>query len=739
MSLTHLAKYALTLPPRVAAAKGWRHGRRIVGAYFHQAREYWGTTFAGAEDGIDIAGRVAELDPDLLRPMAGDVAALAGDVLEHRFDLLGSGRLEVAYGMRCPGFEGHRYPPGPGLPPGRGNRALAERLSPGNRARARAIWELVDPDYRPIDWQLDFKSGYRWSERSWSGTIRYGHLPGVDVKVPWELARLQHLPMLAWAYLLAGSGAAGFRPPEAYRDEFRNQVLDFLASNPPRFGVNWACTMDVAIRAANLALGLDLLVRHGARFDRRFLAEFAAGLRAHGRHVAANLEWHDHHRANHYLADIAGLLFVAAYLPGTAETDRWLAFAVRQLIAEVERQFTADGANFEASTAYHRLSAEIAVHATALVLGLPDGRRRALDGYDHRGWDRHPPLPPAPVETHPLPGGGPASPFPGWYFERLQRMAEFSIHVTKPGGRVVQIGDNDSGRFLKLGVPRSATGDPLDHRGLVGAANGLFGRDDLAAFAGPTGAVETAVVEGLAGGRRIAGHRPEDARPPAEGRRIADSAPPSPPPGEQREIVVALPDPTVLDGLRFVAYPDFGVFIWRTGRFFLSVRCGPVGQDGNGGHAHNDQLAVELNVDGEDWIADPGTYVYTPSPRSRDAYRSLRAHAAPRLAEREPARLDLGMFRLEDRAGARCLAFDGRFFLGVHHGFGDPVYRSVTVGEGRIAIRDGFGGVPGGTGPGEAVTVGDGAALRALFPSPVRFSPGYGLVEPDHLPGRPTP
>ena len=38
--------------------------------------------------------------------------------------------------------------------------------------------------------------------------------------------------------------------------------------------------------------------------------------------------------------------------------------------------------------------------------------------------------------------------------------------------------------------------------------------------------------------------------------------------------------------------------------------CLAVGQDGNGGHAHNDQLSIELNVDGEDWIADPGTYLY---------------------------------------------------------------------------------------------------------------------------------
>ncbi|MEZ7879117.1 MAG: hypothetical protein QMC11_02655, partial [Rhodospirillales bacterium] len=77
-------------------------------------------------------------------------------------------------------------------------------------------------------------------------TIAYGHEPGVDIKIPWELARLQHLPQLALAYSDQRS--------QNLVDEFQNQTLDFMSANPPRYGVNWVCTMDVAIRAANLIL-----------------------------------------------------------------------------------------------------------------------------------------------------------------------------------------------------------------------------------------------------------------------------------------------------------------------------------------------------------------------------------------------------------------------------------------------------------------------------------------------------
>jgi hypothetical protein len=149
---------------------------------------------------------------------------------------------------------------------------------------------------------------------------------------------------------------------------------------------------------------------------------------------------------------------------------------------EVGAQFHPDGANFEASTSYHRLSAEMVTYAAALALSLPADKQAAL--------------PPA------------ARAFPTAHSARLERMAEFVQHITKPSGLVPQIGDNDSGRFLKLlPIYETMTVDEargryanlsgyqappgeqiywdeimLDHRHLVAAINGLFGRDDLTAF-----------------------------------------------------------------------------------------------------------------------------------------------------------------------------------------------------------------------------------------------------------------
>ncbi len=234
-----------------------------------------------------------------------------------------------------------------------------------NLPEARRIWSLADSDYSPIDWQLDFKSGYRWSAKTWYRDISYGYQLGADVKVPWELARMQHLPQLALAYRLARTGDMGAGEP--YRREFRNQVLDFLAANPPRFGVNWNSTVDVALRVANWLVARDLFLASGATFDRLFDELFARAVYEHANHIVNNLELSAGLRANHYLGDVAGLLFAGAWLAPSAETDYWLQYAGREVLREVEGQFLDDGANFEGSTSYHRLSAEMAIYATALI------------------------------------------------------------------------------------------------------------------------------------------------------------------------------------------------------------------------------------------------------------------------------------------------------------------------------------------------------------------------------------
>ena len=615
------------------------------------------------------------LSPAIFAPQTGVLQKLLPLYLEHRFNLLGSGWVRVAHGESYAGFGPHRYCPGAPLLP---DWREASHSLLAHRARTRVLLAMLSPGYVPIDWQVDFKSGWRWDAHALGVTSPIGHKPGVDIKLPWELARLQHLPALAAGFALGGQ--PGFAASQTYADEFRDVVLDFIAFNPPGLGVNWACAMDVAIRGANLALGWDLMRAVNAVFEPAFEATLASSLLAHGRFACANLEWHGGLRANHYLADVAGLAFIAAYLPQTDETHGWLDFTARELDQEIRFQFLPDGAGFEGSTAYHGLSGELAVFAAARLAG--EGRRISEEAQ-----------------------------------ARLAGALRFSRAVTKPDGDIVQIGDNDSGHFFKLTPLVEQLGleeSHLDQRRFQNAATALLG-------AGGT-SLEAVVITELARGTIFSATARCHAPAPK-------AVAPSP---AKRCVRVTIP--ASMGTLETTAFPHFGLYIWRGDDSFIAIRCGAAAHDAHGAHAHNDQLSVELFLNGVSWTRDPGAYIYTPDLKARDTYRSVTAHFAPR-GDRVREEFSAGPFRLKDRAQARMHVFNPREFLGSHQGFGEVVFRRLRLEQDRIVIEDLYGGSESCS----AATVEDHvprvpAELAALWGLALPFSPAYGVVERPRMP-----
>ena len=670
MKLRLYLRRAISLPPQVLAKRVVRQIQRKLGPCMRSIQgiicSTYERTFPFATDHLYRYFSASPLD--CLLPHAKEIAALVDHYLAHHFNVLGSGWVQVRDGIPCSGLEGYRYETGSSVQADREGHWLEGRINFANLKESQRLWRLIDTHYIPVDWQLDFKSGYRWSEETWYLNIPSGHKPGVDIKVPWELARMQHLPSLAWAYGLAKHGQAGLNSPINYFREFRDQILDFISTNPPRFGVNWSMNMDVGIRAVNWLVAFDLFRSFHAEFDGAFRMAFNRSIYEHGLHIAKNLEWDPESRGNHYLSNVVSLLFVAAYLPCSSETNAWLAFGVQELIHEVERQFHAEGTNFEASTSYHRLSAEMVLYATALILGLPPEKTESLKGYDDRFLRGLPKLKPAPMTFHPLGKSGLFTPLPVWYIERLEKMAEFTMAATKPNGHIVQIGDNDSGRFLKS-YPFDDE-DPLDHRHLVAAINGLFGRKDFAEFT-DSGWIETHLVKHLGRGIQFPSYKSEDESTTAE----------------QAGMSVGEPS----RGLKLCAYPSFGVYIFRSKDVYLAIRCGSIGQNGHGGHAHNDNLSFELSIRGRDFIVDGGSYLYTPFPEIRNRFRSTGAHSTLALKGREQNRWTdglQGLFSMRDDAQARVLGQSTGSFRGEHHGFGSRHCRQFEWSDSSLIIED---------------------------------------------------
>jgi hypothetical protein len=735
-----------------------RRAKKIVGNHLLRSKDLLNCTYQREFHCDNLNRYIPPIDSDYLKENAMVISFIAENTLKHRFNLLGSGWTTIKYGMKCRGLEEYRYEMGTLVSSDSQGSWLEGRINESNLAESKSIWGFVDPEYIPIDWHLDFKSGYRWRENSWYLDISYENSIGVDLKVPWELARQQHHPQLAFAFALSKQGFAGFLQPDRYMREFRNQVLDFIATNPPRFGVNWLCTMDVAIRVVNWLVAKDLYQAFGAIFDQDFENLFCRSVYEHGLQIINNLEWFAYFRGNHYLSNIAGLLFVSAFLPSTPETDAWLAFAVQELISEVKSQFHTDGSNFEASTSYHRLSAEMVVYCTALVLGLPPEKQKAFSKFDSSMIKVSPGLNPAPLPSFPLPPtenqeNTNYSPFPPWYFERLEKMAEFTMTITKPNGRITQIGDNDSGRFLKLFPTMNRLtvsqakalyahidsydelpGDEaywienhLDHRHLVAAFNGLFKRRDFREFSGEDHP-ESNLVFRLSGDLHLNSYRTIQKSDAPKQVRIGNEQDFVKKKGEllkrtkHTAVRISIPAHDLSVDFFLNAYPNFGLYAFRSIDFYLCVRCGPIGQNGIGGHAHNDQLSIELHANGKDLISDPGTYLYTPLPNRRNEYRSVKAHFAPRVEGREPGNLNLGLFRLGDEAKAECLYYSEKGFLGRHFGYGYPVWLMVEIAEDSVSIT---------------YFMPSGIKEMLIHPENIQnnifFSPGYGLIMKEQL------
>lgn len=650
MDFSGYLRRARTLPPGLVLRKAAALLRRTGGRWAAMASESLTGSYGAARPALNPAARIAVAVADVPADLEASLRHLGAHYLQHRFDLLGSGWQSPVYGFKARGFLGHVHAPRGPAAPSRAGNGLERIVNRSNATQARQIWRLIARgDYVPIDWQLDMRSGYRWSAQSASLRLPIPVDAGADVKVPWELGRLQHLPQLALCAILAAAGRTGFEPAARYVTEIADQLADFIATNPPRYGVNWMCPMDIGIRAANIALTLALLAGAGLSLTPELAGVVASALDDHASHVVEHLEYSETGRGNHYLADLGGLLWASWLLSGE-DSDRRLMFAIAEILKEADHQFLADGGNFEGSTNYHRLSAEIAVFALAVILSL-DGA--SLDRLERATPPRRPWRVAFP--QLPLPRFGGDSLVPPSVSQKLAGAARLSRAVQGSDGTVVQIGDTDSGRFFKL-HPTSLPKQPgqefventLDHRGLADAVDVLFG-------ATPQGRLlDAIVVNRLIGAARIA-------PPPApvladfgdlDGLLARWQAAP-----ESSRRVRRFPFGASVDPGSWArsAFADFGLYVFRHRDLLISFRCtGAPPEEAPLGHRHDDNLSVEYRLPGAE-RRDPGSFVYTPSIEQRNRYRSAAAHDAPRANGQSLSKFGASLFDFEQRDDARCL------------------------------------------------------------------------------------
>jgi Heparinase II/III-like protein/Heparinase II/III N-terminus len=293
-----------------------------------------------------------------------------------------------------------------------------------------------------INWDVDPKTGYRWPKKFYAALRPVSGVPdGADVKLPYEVNRMQHLPTLGKAYCLTHN--------ERYADELVGQLDHWIEDNPYLVGVNWTSAMEAAIRVVNILWGVAF-IQESDSLTVDIVRRLYASLWEHGQYVLRHLEYGVRRDAtisnhNHYLSGIVGLVYLGVLFPEFVGANTWRDLGVTGLAEEMQRQVHADGVDYESSTAYHRFVLELFTSAALLC------RINNIDLAEE-------------------------------FWKKLEKMYSFTLYATRQDGKVPQVGDSDDGRLHILSD--YGEWDKRDHRYLLSIGAVLFNRTDMKTFSG---------------------------------------------------------------------------------------------------------------------------------------------------------------------------------------------------------------------------------------------------------------
>ncbi len=282
-----------------------------------------------------------------------------------------------------------------------------------------------------IDWHYDLIAQKQIPLKHWTDLPYWRSDLTPGVKYIWELNRLQHFVTLAKAYLLTAD--------ERYVQELKSQWLDWLAKNPPEYGINWTSPLEAAMRILSFTWALQM-AKHSPAFDADFYLQILQSIAHHAEFISQNLSFYSSAN-NHLLGEALGLVYAGCYYPEFKSAPQWRELGFAILFDQIPKQIYSDGVIKEQTTYYQRY-----VFDFCLLTKL---------AADHIASE----LPPA-------------------FVRRMEKMAEFIHALLLEPGDVPHIGDDDGGQTLRLSESKS---NP--YAVLLAKASCLFHRGDFKAKA----------------------------------------------------------------------------------------------------------------------------------------------------------------------------------------------------------------------------------------------------------------
>jgi hypothetical protein len=300
------------------------------------------------------------------------------------------------------------------------------------------------------DWHYDPISQKTSPKIHWSKIEEVNAAETGDKKIIWELNRHQYFTTLGRAYWLTKD--------EKYAETFVVHLKNWLAENPPKIGVNWLSSLELAFRSISWIWAFYFF-KDSTQFTSEVLTQMLKYLYLHARHLETYLSTYFSPNT-HLTGEALGLYFLGTFLSEIKESERWKNLGYKILLDALDFQVRADGVYCEQSSHYHRYTTDF--YANLLVL-------RQLQG--------------EPIEQK--------------HREKLNQLFEFLLFITEPNGETVLIGDDDGGRFFFLDEK------PItDFRPTLALGAALFGRGDLK-FAAKEASAELLWLLGAEGLRKF--------------------------------------------------------------------------------------------------------------------------------------------------------------------------------------------------------------------------------------------
>lgn len=298
----------------------------------------------------------------------------------------------------------------------------------------------------PIDWHLEPTSGKRTPSIHWSKLDYLDPELAGDKKIVWELNRHQYFTTLGQAYWLTAD--------ERYAQTFAAHLESWMDQNPPKLGINWASSLEVAFRSISWLWGLYFFKDSSSLSSQIFLRALRF-LYLHARHLETYLSTYFSPNT-HLTGEALGLFYLGVLLPEYKESARWRNTGRRILLEQLPIQVRPDGVYFEQSSYYHRYTADFYIHFLILARANGEVVSNAVD-------------------------------------DRLRSLLDHLMYITRPDGTTPLLGDDDGGRLTMLDR-RPAN----DFRATLSTGAALFGRPEYKFVAGGP-AEETLWLLGVAG------------------------------------------------------------------------------------------------------------------------------------------------------------------------------------------------------------------------------------------------